>query len=69
MISMKDAVPYVVIHKDLHGTIAEEFWHGSLAEAKAYAKKAVLVGTAEEVDVRDSAGRLVFHHPKVLHRA
>ena len=51
------------------GKASTEAWVGSFAEAKAHAKKAVLLGSADRTEIRDNAGKLVFHYPRVLHHA
>jgi hypothetical protein len=49
--------------------IGSERWQRGLEEAKAHAKKAVLVGTAERAEIRDESGALVFHYPRITERA
>ena len=48
---------------------ATESWDGTFSAAQEMARKAVESGTAERVEIRESDGALVFHHPRVSHVA
>ena len=63
-------MPYVISYMQNGGSlIGSEAWPRGFEEAKAHAKKAVLVGTAERVEIRDEGGSLVYHYPRVMRPA
>ena len=51
------------------GDVAEERWLGKLASAHAIARRAVNERVATRVEIYNEAGELIFHVPRVMHRA
>lgn len=59
-------MPYTIIYHHVDGErFGSEEWKRGLEEAKALANRAVLVGTSKRVEIRDEAGALVYHYPRV----
>lgn len=61
-------MPYSISYLHRGENVATESWDRGLEEAKAVAKRAVLVGTAERSEIRDADGKLIFHFPRVMKR-
>gem|GEM_PF-6986801 len=57
---------YAITYIHLGDLVASECWQRGFEEAKAHAKKAVLVGNAQRVEIRDQPGKLVFQYPRVV---
>jgi hypothetical protein len=58
---------YTITYLENSRPTGSEHWAGSFSEAKELAVKAVTTGCAERSEIRDDAGNLMFHHPRVMH--
>jgi len=60
---------FTITYMETRGVTHQDFWRGALARAQDVARNAVDSGGWKRVEIRNDAGELIFHYPRVMRPA